>query len=108
MKNKITTIVTVMLTCSLIFSAGSAAAKPKSPILIVASNNHFGSYTSEILKAEGFSEFKMESLDSNNITENYLKNFGVVILTEMPLTILQKEMFTSYVKEGGNLIAFRP
>jgi hypothetical protein len=108
MKHAFTIFITVMLACFLITGAGYAEVDPKSPILLIASDNRFGSYTSEILRTEGFNEFRMDSLTNDIITISYLKKFEIVVLTETPLTRLQKEMFEYYVKGGGNLIAFRP
>jgi hypothetical protein len=89
--------------------AGFLKAAPSSndPILIVATDKNFGSFTGEILKTEGFNEFQMDPL-TDKITLQYLKKFEVIILTEISLTNTQKEMFSRYVKEGGNLIAFKP
>jgi hypothetical protein len=89
---------------------GSLVSNAKSidPILVLATNTNFGTYTGEILKTEGFNEFQMDSLTNPDVSLNYLKQFDVVILAETDVTSSQKEMFTSFVKQGGNLIAFRP
>src|SRR4029078_4097422 len=63
--------------------------------------------TCEILKTEGFNGFQKDSL-TDKITLKYLKKFKVIIVTEVGLTTAQKEMLSLYVKEGGNLIAFKP
>ena len=84
-----------------------AADKENCPILIIGLPGHFDTYTGEILKAEGFNEFQIASL-TVELSLKYLKRFDLVILTETDLSNQQKEIFTSYVKEGGNLIAFRP
>ena len=78
------------------------------PILILASNNNFGHYTGEILKAEGFNEFQIKSVKDAAVTLKFLKKFDVVILTEVLLSLAEKEMFERYVYNGGNLIAFKP
>ena len=78
------------------------------PILILATNYNFGLYTEEILKAEGFNEFQIHSASDKKINLTYLKKFDVVILAESILTAKQQTMFARYVKEGGNLIAFKP
>ena len=65
-------------------------------------------YTGEILRAEGFNEFQVESPSASGLTVSYLNQFNVVILTETKLTSAQAELFSSYVHGGGNLIAFRP
>ena len=49
-----------LLVTSLFFSGVNCAAHP--PILVLATNANFGSYTGEILKAEGFNEFQIDSL----------------------------------------------
>jgi hypothetical protein len=78
------------------------------PILILASHNDFGTYTGEILHAEGFNEFITDSLTGINVTPDYLHNFDIVILGEASVTLSGKTMLSDYVKAGGNLIAFRP
>ena len=85
-----------------------ATGKAPCPILVLATDNNFGSFTSEILKAEGFNEFQIRPLADINVTLSYLKEFDIVILTEVVLTENQQQMLVRYVKEGGNLIAFKP
>jgi hypothetical protein len=86
------------------FPKGNANA----PILLLATNNDFGSYTEEILKTEGFNEFETDSLSGIHINLEYLQNFDVVLLGKTSVTQDQKEMLSEYVKAGGNLIAFMP
>ena len=78
------------------------------PILLLATQDNFGLYTREILKTEGFNDFKTDSLTSAQITLDYFNNFDIVILAETSVTPAQQEMLTKYVTDGGNLIAFRP
>jgi hypothetical protein len=78
------------------------------PILVLATDAAFGSYTCEILKTEGFNEFKLDSLTDVNISLHYLKHFDIIILGKTALTQTQKTMFYEYVEEGGSLIAFIP
>ncbi len=85
-----------------------ASGNAQNPILVLAGNKNFGPYTGEILKTEGFNEFQMEYLADTKITLAFLKKFDVVILTAVSLTNQQTNMLVKYVKEGGNLIAFRP
>jgi len=85
-----------------------AAATPGNPILVLAIQDKFGLYTGEILKAEGFNEFQIESPSDAGITLSYLQNFDVVILAETALTDAQRTVLTSFVNAGGRLIAFRP
>jgi large repetitive protein len=78
------------------------------PILVLATENEFGTYTGELLKAEGFNEFRMDSLTSQKVNASYLKQFDLVILADSKVSQAAKEMFFEFVKKGGNLIAFRP
>ena len=50
----------------------------------------------------------MDSLSDTKVSLKFLKQFDVVILSETLITPAQKKMITTYVKEGGNLISFRP
>jgi hypothetical protein len=86
----------------------NAAGNENYPILIIGSPGHFDTYTGEILKTEGFNEFRIDSINSADFSLEYLKQFDILILTETELTNHQKKIFISYVEEGGNLIAFRP
>ena len=78
------------------------------PVLVLATDKNFGTFTGEILKTEGFNEFQMHSITDVRVTLKYLKKFDIVILTETLLTETQTEMLIRYVKQGGNLIAFKP
>ncbi len=78
------------------------------PVLILADQSNFGSYTAEILKAEGFNEFQLDSLTDDNINLSYLQNYGLVILGKTSVTKTQNKMLSKYVEAGGNLIAFMP
>jgi hypothetical protein len=94
----------------IIFSLISGCSGNKSclPLLILGTNSDFGSYTGEILKAEGFNEYKLDSLNSPRVTKSYLKKFDLVILAESKAGRAEKELLFEFVKNGGNLIAFRP
>ena len=89
-------------------SSINAAGKENAPILILSEAGHFDAYTGEILKAEGFNEFQIESLTNHDLSLNYLKNFDLIILTHATVTDQQAETLLSYVEDGGNLIAFKP
>ena len=78
------------------------------PILVLASERGFGTYTGEILKAEGLNLFQIESPPAQKMNLPYLGAFDVVILTEATLDAVQNTILTRYVEQGGNLIAFRP
>jgi hypothetical protein len=80
---------------------------PGGPILVVGSAaNPFGTYNSEILRAEGLNQFAIAALSS--VTAQTLSNHQVVVLGEAALSDAQVAMFTNWVQNGGNLIAMRP
>ena len=78
------------------------------PILILATNSDFGTYTAEILKAEGLNESQTDSLSDINLNLKYLQNFDVVILGKTVVTKSQKKIISEFVNNGGSLIAFVP
>jgi hypothetical protein len=80
---------------------------PGGPILIVSSStNPFSRYYTEILRNEGFNEFT--AMDVSQVSASTLNNCDVVILGNFALTAAQAGMFTTWVNNGGNLIAMRP
>ncbi len=93
----------------LLFGITSCSRKNSTaPILILATNSDFGTYTAEILKTEGFNEFQIDSLTDKNLTLKYLRNFDLIILGKTVVTKSQKAILLEYVNTGGNLIAFIP
>ncbi len=92
----------------LIVMTGCTGERSRQPILLLATRANFGTYTGEILKAEGFNEFICDSLTGKNLSRGFLKQFDIVILGESHLDESGKTLLTDYVKRGGNLIAFRP
>jgi hypothetical protein len=87
---------------------GCSDIAPVAPILILATDSDFGSYTAEILKAEGFNEFVLDSLCGEKVTDSYLKQFDLVIVGESKIDPVKINMFRDYVKSGGKLIAIHP
>src|SRR5436190_612016 len=80
---------------------------PGGPILVISSSsNPFSRYAVEILRAEGLNEFA--AADISTVTPSMLDSYDVVVLGEMPVTADQVLMFTTWVTNGGTLIAFRP
>jgi hypothetical protein len=80
---------------------------PGGPILVVSSStNPFSRYYAEILRNEGFNEFT--AMDITLVSASTLNSYDVVILGNFTLTAAQASMFTSWVNNGGNLIAMRP
>ncbi len=81
---------------------------PVAPILVLATENEFGTYAGELLRAEGFNEYDIISFADNKLTESYLGHYDIILLA---LTDIDKDLTESlknYVLEGGNLIAIRP
>ena len=80
---------------------------PGGPILVIASpTNLFTRYYGEILRTEGLNEFAISDL--TQVSAQSLSAYDVVILGEMSLTADQVAMFTTWVTDGGHLIAMRP
>jgi hypothetical protein len=102
-------ILTCLFLLVVLFNLISCTGKESSlPILILADESNFGSYTGEILKAEGFNEFKLESPANRNVSLDYLNKYDLIILAETKVTEAQRNLYFNYVKGGGHLIAFRP
>ncbi len=77
------------------------------PILVVGSSaNPFSSYSRELLQAEGLDEY--ETLDVSQLSATAIDGFDVIVLGQVPLTASQVALLTTWVQDGGNLIAFRP
>jgi hypothetical protein len=77
------------------------------PVLIITgSNSPFGSYYAEILRAEGLNLFAVA--DVEDLTAQRLVSTDVVILTVSDLNKEIVQQLATWVRAGGNLIAFRP
>jgi hypothetical protein len=85
---------------------GCAGKISDAPILVLARQNNFGTYTGEILKAEGFNEFILDSIGTD-INKSFLSRFDIVILSEKVDAHIWN-ILKGYVKDGGNLIAIDP
>ncbi len=80
---------------------------PGGPILVITNTeNQFGRYYPEILRAEGLNEFI--ATDISKVTAAVLNEHDVVILAQGKLSSGQAQMLTEWVQQGGNLIAMRP
>jgi hypothetical protein len=99
-----------LLPAMILFLTVMACSKhnPVPPILILTGQNGFGTYTSEILKAEGFNEFVIDSFTNPEVTKSYLSGFDIIILTDQPISGSEKKLVSDYLQNGGNLIAFQP
>ncbi len=89
-------------------SNGCSRKDNVAPILILATNSDFGTYTAEILKAEGFNEFELDSLVSGRVTSSLMSRYYLVILAESDINMNHKNVIERFVKNGGNLIAICP
>lgn len=78
------------------------------PILVLATDADFGTYTGEILKAEGFNEFRIHPASDQKISPEYLERFDIIILADSRIKPATGRFIQKYVENGGNLIAFRP
>lgn len=79
------------------------------PILLVKNNTPqapFGDYLEEIVRAEGLNAFDTAALAS--LAAGDLSGRDVVILTETALSDAQAALFSTYVQNGGRLVAMRP
>jgi hypothetical protein len=88
--------------------AGCSCKKADVPILLLATDADFGTFTGEILRTEGFKAFLSDSIKGDRIKTSYLRQFDLVILAEQGIDARARKMLETYVKKGGNLIAFRP
>jgi hypothetical protein len=80
---------------------------PGGPILVVTDpGDPFGRYYNEILRAEGLNAFA--SVDLADVTPALLADYAVVLLAPQSLSGSQVSMLTSFVQNGGTLIAMRP
>jgi len=77
-------------------------------ILILRHPENFADYTAEILKTEGFGNFRLAELNDSNIRTDQLLKFQIVILPKSTLTATQVKSLVAYVKNGGQLIVFSP
>lgn len=80
-----------------------------SPILVVINeltNNPFGLYLAEILRAEGLNCFQIAELSTLN--NDVLAQFDITLLAEGMLDQTQVELLENYVGRGGRLVAMRP
>ena len=79
------------------------------PILVITngdSNNPFGAYLSEILRAEGLNCYHMTGLA--NVTSDVLERYDIAILAEGAISGIQSEMFEAFVTHGGRLVGMKP
>ena len=78
------------------------------PILLIVnkdSNNPFGMYFGEVLRAEGLNCF--HTVDISMLDADSLEKYSIAILAESPLTTVQTEMLKAYVTRGGRLVGVK-
>lgn len=80
---------------------------PGGPILVVTNGaDRFGGYVAELLRTEGLNEFS--TTDVSNLSAAKLADRRIVILGRGALTDAQVATLTTWVQDGGKLIALRP
>lgn len=85
---------------------GQTATPPILLVLDSASTSPFGPYLAEILRAEGVTAFATAQLSS--LTAATLGTYRLALLSDTSLTATQASMFSTYVANGGRLVAMRP
>ncbi len=109
--NKISAIrfISIILTLGVLLTImGCNEENPPSPILILASDDDFGTFTGEMLRTEGYNEYEIKSLFSDDITVPFLLKHDIVILAQKVPGSAKGEVLRDFVNGGGNLIAFKP
>jgi hypothetical protein len=87
---------------------GCTESNDGAPVLLLATDSDFGTYTAEILKTEGFNAFEMDSLSGKTMSASYLSKYDLIILAESGITDREAGIIRKFVKNGGNMIAIRP
>ena len=105
---KIRTVIILLTLGFLLTFTGCRTGIPSEPILILASDDGFGTYTGEILRAEGFNEFQIKSVFDEEIKASFLLKYDLVILAQREIGTAKSELLKDFVQRGGNLIAIRP
>jgi len=111
MTRRITILAALLAVACCAWAAPAATAQsgpgqgPGGPILVVT-NDAFGGYYAEILRAEGLNEFAVAPLGS--LSAQTLASYQVVVLGQTALNDAQVAMFDGWVQAGGDLIAMRP
>jgi hypothetical protein len=100
----------MLLTGLFLLLAAMACSKQNSvaPILVLATENEFGTYTGELLKAEGFNEFVIDSLNGGKICKDFLAQFDLIIIAEDVTDLHDWQLLSEFIRKGGNLIAVHP
>jgi hypothetical protein len=89
-------------------SNGLFKAKFRRPILLLATEKEFGTYTGELLRTEGFNEFEIDSLNGGKISKAFLAQFDLIIIAEDVTDPNDWQQLSEFVRKGGNLITVTP
>ncbi|MGC1244125.1 MAG: hypothetical protein WA874_21220 [Chryseosolibacter sp.] len=108
MNRQVLTIIAIITASFATMRCSDKQRSESAPILVIASQENFGLYTAEILRTEGFNAFRLDSLRDKKITPDYLQGFDIVILTATQVEDHERALLQDFVRNGGNLIAFRP
>jgi hypothetical protein len=77
------------------------------PVLVVtAPGDTYGNYYAEILRTEGIPYFTVK--DTSQLTPALLSQYATTIVAQAALSQAQVDTLSSWVTNGGNLIAMRP
>ena len=80
---------------------------PGGPIALVTSgSNPYSKFLAEILRTEGLNEFT--TIDVGTVNATTLAGYDVVVLGNVTVSSSQVTDLTSWVTNGGNLVAMRP
>ena len=109
MKRRLISILLTLIIAVFVIKTPSEAQTTNGPILIVYKSSvdgKFGKYLGELLHAEGLNEFDM--VEISGINGSLLSQYQVVILGKGSLTSGQASNLSTYVNNGGRLIAMQP
>jgi hypothetical protein len=87
--------------------SASSGATPMLLITDKTATNKFGAYLQEILLAEGMMSFAVKDIGEIS-GATALQPYRIVLLAEMTLPADKATLLTSYVAQGGRLVAMRP
>lgn len=77
------------------------------PVLILTNSaNPYGTYLAEMLRTEGINYFTVK--DVSQLSANLLSQYRMVLLAQTSLSASQVTMLSTWVHDGGDLIAMRP
>uniref|UniRef100_UPI0018DF61FE hypothetical protein n=1 Tax=Azohydromonas aeria TaxID=2590212 RepID=UPI0018DF61FE len=87
--------------------AADPAQGPGGPILVLtAGKSNFGHFYAEILRTEGLNSFQVA--DVSTLSAGLLAAHDVVLLAKTALSDSQAALLSSWVANGGNLVAMAP